>query len=146
MLTPLEQLGLSIKLLQDRHQRVLDARLAAVGLTLVQWHALREIDRHPGNSQIRLAELTFNSPQAFGALVGRMEAAGLVARDSGLGRAFAIHLTARGKQLLKEGRRPVSAALSESFKNLNGSERVALQRLLDKALGGPLRDVRPDAP
>jgi hypothetical protein len=36
---------------------------------LVQWNALREIERNPGCSQHRLAERTFNSDQAFGSLL-----------------------------------------------------------------------------
>ena len=141
MLTPLEQLGLSIKRLQDRHHRAVETRLADVGVTLAQWHALREIDRHPGSSQTRLAELTFNSAQAFGTLVARMEAADLVARDSGTGRALAVHLTPKGKRLLKEGRRPVQEVLKASFQNLDEAERASLQQLLDKALGAPEADA-----
>ena len=121
--------------MQERHHKALDARLSAEGVTLVQWHALREIDRHPGSTQARLAELTFNSPQAFGTLVARMQAAGLVARESGAGRAFALHLTPRGAQLLRTGRRPVQETLRESFGALSDQERATLQVLLSKALG-----------
>ena len=134
MLPALEQLGLSIKLLQDRHHRAVEARLAEVGATLAQWHALREIDRHPGSTQARLAELTFNSPQAFGTLVTRMESAGLVARESGSGRAFALHLTQRGTELLKAGRRPVQDVLRDSFGALDEDERTTLLALLQKVL------------
>lgn len=134
MYTPLEQLGLSIKRMQDRHHRTLEARLLPLGVSLVQWHALREIARHPGSSQLRLAELTFNSAQAFGTLVTRMEKAGLIAREFGAGRAFALHLTAKGERLLKEGTEVALDALDASFGQLSEKERVSLQRLLDKAL------------
>ncbi len=72
MSSSLEPLGLLIKTVQHRHHRTLDAKLAPLGVSLVQWSALREIDRHPGVSMHRLAELTFNSDQAFGTLATRL--------------------------------------------------------------------------
>ena len=133
-MSPLERLGLSIKRLQDRHHRILDAQLTVLGVSLVQWHALREIDRHPGSSQLRLAELTFNSAQAFGTLVTRMEKVGLVSRTAATGRAFALSLTPKGAQMLAAGREVVSAALARSFAGLSEAECAMLQQLVDKAL------------
>jgi DNA-binding MarR family transcriptional regulator len=133
-MTPLEQLGLSIKRLQDQHHRNLDAQLSAMDLSLTQWHALREIERHPGSSQLRLAELTFNSPQAFGTLMTRMESAGLVKRKVGEGRAFAVTVTAKGARQLQEGRKIVLAALDQSFGVLTEDECQAMQRMVDKLL------------
>src|SRR5579859_1946204 len=43
-----EQLGWLVKRLQHRHHRVLDENLTPLGVSLVQWNALREIDRNPG--------------------------------------------------------------------------------------------------
>jgi hypothetical protein len=68
----LEDLGLSLKKVQSRHHRALDAQLLRLGVSLVQWNALREIDRNPGSTAHRLAELTFNSDQAFGTLTTRL--------------------------------------------------------------------------
>ncbi|RDS79653.1 MarR family transcriptional regulator [Dyella monticola] len=133
-MTPLENLGLSIKRLQDQHHRTLDTRLTALGVSLVQWHALREIARHPESSQLRLAELTFNSAQAFGALVTRMERASLVRRTPTVGRAFALSLTPKGERLLKEGRQVVLDVLADSFGGLSDNECLALQKLVAKAL------------
>lgn len=133
-MTPLERLGLAVKRLQDQNHRTMDARLAALGVSLVQWHALREIDRHAGSSQLRLAELTFNSAQSFGTLVTRMEKAELITRNAGAGRAFALHLTPKGKRLLEEGRRTATTFLDETFGTLSEEEQATLQRLLDKVL------------
>jgi DNA-binding MarR family transcriptional regulator len=133
-MTPLEKLGLSIKRLQDQHHRTLDAELTSLGVSLVQWHALREIDRYPGSSQLRLAELTFNSAQAFGALVTRMESASLIRRTPSGGRAFALSLTSKGEKLLKEGRQVVLDVLADSFGGLSEKERATLQKLITKAL------------
>jgi DNA-binding MarR family transcriptional regulator len=134
MMTPLEKLGLSIKRLQDQHHRTLDAKLTSLGVSLVQWHALREIDRHPGSSQLRLAELTFNSAQAFGTLVTRMESAGLIRRTPSVGRAFALSLTPKGEKLLKEGKQVVLDVLADSFGGLSEKECSTLQKLIAKAL------------
>jgi len=134
MTISLEQLGLSIKRVQDRHHRVLDARLAALGISLVQWNALREIERNPGSPQLRLAELTFNSAQAFGTLVTRLQRLGFVKRESGEGRAFVHTLTPKGQKLLEQGRHVVQTMLVESFSGLNEEERVALSHLLGKML------------
>jgi DNA-binding MarR family transcriptional regulator len=134
MMTLLEKLGLSIKRLQDQHHRTLDTRLTSLGVSLVQWHALREIDQHPGSSQLRLAELTFNSAQAFGTLVTRMERGGLVRRIPSGGRAFALSLTPKGEKLLSEGRQVVSDVLADSFGALSEKECATLQKLIAKAL------------
>ena len=134
MMTPLETLGLSIKRLQDHHHRTLDSELTSLGVSLVQWNALREIDRHPGSSQLRLAELTFNSAQAFGALVTRMESASLIRRTPSGGRAFALSLTPKGERLLNEGRKVVLDVLAKSFGGLSEKECATLQKLITKVL------------
>ena len=111
MSTDREHLGWLIKRVQHGHHRALDARLAPLGLSLVQWNALREIDRHPGCSQLQLAEWTFNSAQALGTLVTRLLALGLVERRPGKGRATVHRLTPRGQALLREGQVVMSRVL-----------------------------------
>jgi DNA-binding MarR family transcriptional regulator len=133
-MTLLEKLGLAIKRMQDRHHKAVDARLAPLGISLVQWHALREIKRYPGSPQLRLAELTFNSAQAFGTLTTRMLQAGLITRESGVGRAYCLSLTDKGETLLEQGRGEAQAVLAESFSGLSEEECAVMLRLLDKAL------------
>jgi DNA-binding MarR family transcriptional regulator len=139
-MTPLEKLGLSIKRLQYQHHRMLDAEMATLGISLVQWHALSEIDRQPGSSQLRLAEQTFNSAQAFGTLMTRMEKADLIRRTPAGGRAFALSLTSKGKKLLNEGRRIRLQVLEASFGGLNEKERETLQMLMDKVIDNDKSD------
>src|ERR1700679_3259702 len=103
MLSQLENLGLIIKRVQARNHRSLDERLSRLGISLVQWNALREIDRNPGRSAHALAELTFNSDQAFGALTTRLERLCFVQRQNGKGRAIHQILTAKGKQMQEQG-------------------------------------------
>ncbi|WP_296743023.1 MarR family winged helix-turn-helix transcriptional regulator [Mesorhizobium sp.] len=135
-----ETLALSIKKLQHRHHRALDGVLAGLGISLVQWNALREIDRNPGATMHRLAELTFNSDQAFGTLTTRLIRQGWVERQVGPGRANAHRLTPSGEALLSDGRERVLAVFTRSFAPLDESERGTLKRLLDKMLEHGLGD------
>ena len=100
----------------------------------MQWNALREIDRNPGCSQHRLAELTFNSDQSFGALLNRLEAAGLIDRHSTAGRARLPQLTAHGKAQLAKGQKAMSKVTRTSFAALSDLERDTLLLLLGKVL------------
>src|SRR5262249_41981981 len=133
----LEHLGWLIKRAQHGHHRALDASLARLGVSLVQWNALREIERNPGASQHELAERTFNSDQAFGTLVTRLEARRLVERRDGVGRAKVLRLTPKGKALLREGQEVMVEVLTASFAPLQEEERAELARLLTKILDAP---------
>ncbi|MFP3381732.1 helix-turn-helix domain-containing protein, partial [Bacillus sp. SIMBA_069] len=72
MTTDLEVLGLEVKRAQYRNHRTMDAALHDVGITLVQWDALRAIERMPGGSGHDLAVATFQSDQSFSALATRL--------------------------------------------------------------------------
>ena len=122
MTRPLPQIGLAVKRLQHRHHRGGDAALAALGLTLVQWDALRHIAENPGASLHDLAQLTFQSDQAFGTLASRMVDRGLIERLGGPGRAVRHRLTERGDRLRVEGQRVVEGVLTESLSPLTADE------------------------
>ncbi|GHO42113.1 MarR family winged helix-turn-helix transcriptional regulator [Ktedonospora formicarum] len=130
----LENLGQSIKRLQHRHHRTADARLAPLGVTLVQWDALRAISQHPDVSAHKLAQITFQTDQSFGALASRMEARGLIERVTGSGRALRHRLTPLGEDLLGKGRVVFNEMLSESFSPLLPEERDILYNLLARLL------------
>ncbi|MBZ9935553.1 MarR family winged helix-turn-helix transcriptional regulator [Mesorhizobium sp. BR1-1-16] len=132
MSTDAETLGLLIKAVQHRHHRALDTALSAIGITLVQWNALREIDRNPGASMHRLAELTFNSDQAFGTLVNRLLQAGLVERQQGRGRVLVHVLTPHGGAMVKKGASLHHEVLQHSFAAISEVERDILFEILSK--------------
>ena len=134
MSTSIEAVALLIKMAQHRHHRWMDAALAPLDLTLVQWNALREIHRHPGASMHQLAELTFNSDQAFGMLATRLLRAGLILREQGPGRTTHHRLTAKGEALFGRGNALVQEIFAKSFAGLNPLEREALAALLTKLL------------
>jgi len=133
-----EYLGWLIKRVQYGHHRALDKRLAPLSVSLVQWNALREIERNPGCSQHQLAERTFNSDQAFGSLLTRLLAADWIERRPGTGRATIHRLTPSGRSLLLDGQRIMSEVISTSFAPLSKHERQMLARILTKVL-----DARP---
>lgn len=136
MKNSLQPLALALKQVQDLHHRALDTRLAPLGISMVQWNALREIDKNPGSSLHRLAELTFNSDQAFGTLANRLLRQGFVRRQPGEGRAIVHSLTPKGKNLLDQGRGIVREVFAASFAPLDGEERAVLFQLLTKLLNG----------
>lgn len=130
-----EILGWLVKRIQHRHHRSLEKGLAPLGLTLVQWNALREIERHPQCSQHRLAELTFNSDQAFGTLLTRLQKAGLTTPYSGGGRVTFHALTESGQLALEQGQKIMFAVTNQSFDTLTDAEQDELATLLHKVLG-----------
>lgn len=128
----LQQLGLGIKRVQIRHHHALNARLLPLGLSLVQWDALRHLAANPDASLHDLAGLTFQSDQAFGTLAARMADRGLVERVSGPGRAVRHVITRRGRELLARGSEVADEVFAESFAPLSERQREVLAGLLDR--------------
>ena len=137
MTRPLPAIGLSVKRLQMRHHRAIDAGLAPLGISLVQWDALRHLEENPSASLHDLALLTFQSDQSFGTLAGRMIQRGLIERVAGPGRAVRHRLTDRGRSLRKEGDAIVERVLRELFANLTAQELSVLDGLLLRVLAQP---------
>jgi DNA-binding MarR family transcriptional regulator len=137
----LQPLGLAIKRVQHKHHRTLDAALIEIGTTLAQWDALRAVARHPESSSHKLAGLTFQSDQSFGALANRMVDRGLIRRVAGEGRAILHHLTPEGDAMLAAGNAVADRTLAASFAPLAKAERQQLQALLAKLLGDPGRSA-----
>ena len=131
----LEPLAWLIKYAQHRQNRTMEAALAHLGITLVQWNALREIARHPGSAMHGLAEATFNSDQAFGTLAARLARLGWVQRRTGAGRAVSHHLTPQGEAVLHAGYPAIHDASASLLARLDTAERAELERLLTKMLG-----------
>lgn len=129
-MTDLEALGQAVKRAQYRNHRTMDAALRDVGVSLVQWDALRAIDRLPGASGHDLATETFQSDQAFGTLAARMVERGLIERTAGRGRRIEHSLTEAGRTALEGGRDRAAGVLDELFAPLDTDERATLLRLL----------------
>lgn len=134
MTDELRQIGLGIKRLQVRHHRAFNSALAPLGLTVVQWDALRHLHENPDASLHDLAQLTFQTDQAFGTLAGRMIERGLIERRPGPGRAIRHALTAEGESIRIEASAIVEAALASSFAPLAADELHTLQAYLQRLL------------
>ena len=132
MTTLPQEVGLSVKRLQMQHHRAANARLAPLDISLVQWDALRHLAENPGVSLHRLAQLTFQSDQSFGALAGRMIERGLIERVPGPGRAIRHRLTDKGEELRECGDQIVRQVVAESFAPLSEKELTTLDVLLSR--------------
>jgi len=137
----LQDVGLAVKRLQMRHHRALNAELAALGISLVQWDALRHLDQNPGASLHDLAQLTFQSDQSFGALAGRMIDRGLIERVPGPGRAVRHRLTDKGRALRRAGDQIVERVLAASFAPLTPQQLASFDTLLAQLLSSPDDDA-----
>ena len=128
----LRQTGLMVKRLQMRHHRRLNAALAELGVSLVQWDALRHMHENPSASLHDLAALTFQTDQAFGALAARMERRGLIERVPGPGRAVRHRLTPEGARVRQDGVAVVEGVFADSFAALTPAQRETFAKLLGK--------------
>ncbi len=134
MTRTIHEIGLSVKRLQARHHRAIDAQLASLEISLAQWDALRHLDENPGASLHDLAQLTFQTDQSFGALATRMIERGLIERVPGPGRAVRHRLTGKGRQLRHDGDRAVERALTDSFGVLTATQLASFDALLVRLL------------
>lgn len=135
MTRSLQSVGLAIKRVQIRHHRALDSALTGLGVSLVQWDALRHLDRNPDASLHDLAQLIFQSDQAFGTLAARMVDRGLVERIPGPGRAVRLQMTGKGRDLLVRGAVVVDGVFEESFAELSPHQLDQLGVLLERLVG-----------
>lgn len=129
-----QKLGLSIKRLQHRHHQALNTALADINISLVQWDALRHLKRNPDASQHQLAQLTFQTDQAFGTLAQRLIERGLIERLPGAGRALKHRLTPLGEALCQQGQAIVAKIVGATFSVLSPQQAQQLDQLLDLLL------------
>lgn len=121
-----------VKRAQSRHHRLLDAALTEHGLSLVQWDALRALERQPDATLHELALATFQSDQGFGTLAARMVERGLVSRTAGPGRAVHLVMTERGRALLAQGHQVVDEVLARTLAPLSERQLQQLGGLLTR--------------
>ncbi|MFB9410611.1 MarR family winged helix-turn-helix transcriptional regulator [Dactylosporangium matsuzakiense] len=135
MTRAITEIGLAVKRLQIRHHRGANAALAPLGVSLVQWDALRHLHRNPEASLHDLAQLTFQTDQSFGTLAARMIDRGLIERRPGPGRAIRHRLTDRGEAVRAQGQQLMTEVLERSFAALSPQELAAFDALLVRLLG-----------
>jgi DNA-binding MarR family transcriptional regulator len=126
----LQNLGLSIKHLQQRHHIKANRRLASLGISLVQWDTLRHIQQNPDASMHALAQMTYQSDQAFGTLADRMTKKNLIMPRAGTGRAIHLGLTKQGLKFFTQGEEIMEQVLSETFNQLSSEQLSELGEIL----------------
>ena len=96
------------------YRREFDRRVAHLGLTRVQWRALRRIERVEGLTQVALAEDLELAPIAVGRVLDRLEKAGFIERrpDPADRRCWRLHL-APGSAMVMAGVDRIAAELRE---------------------------------
>ena len=113
------------------YRREFDRRVAHLGLTRVQWRALRRIERTEGMTQIKLAEDLELAPIAVGRVIDRLEKAGFIERrpDPADRRCWRLHL-APGSAMVMAGVDRIATDLREevfadiALPDLETTERV----------------------
>ncbi|MEO3474252.1 MarR family transcriptional regulator [Roseomonas sp. CAU 1739] len=128
-------------------QAVFDQAMKPHGVTRAQWWALAQLTRHDprgGMTQAELARLMELGKVATGAMVTRLEAAGLVSRradasDRRLNRVFVTHRGSRILERMITVGRELNATLLHGLKadDLDAADRVltALRSRLRARLG-----------
>ena len=137
MSRPLREVGASIKRLQVRHFRAMNAELAPLEVSPVQWDALRHLHRNPEASLHDLARLTYQTDQSFGALASRMIERGLIERVPGPGRAVRHRVTEKGEQVRRAADEVVERVLARAFAALSPEQVEQFDALLTTLLPPP---------
>jgi DNA-binding MarR family transcriptional regulator len=110
------------------------ARIAALGLTPPQAGVLRALAITPGQSQQALARHLRTQPSRVVALVDDLEGRGLVERlpNPQDRRLHALHLTAKGRELLRQVGQIAMGQEDEICAPLDDGERRLLRSLLER--------------
>ena len=133
----LREIGASVKRLQVRQHRAMSAALAPLGISPVQWDALRHLQQNAEASLHDLAQLTYQTDQSFGTLAGRMIERGLIERVAGPGRAVHHRITEKGHDLRAAADELVESVLGVSFGSLTIEELEQFDALLTRLMPPP---------
>lgn len=95
-------IGYLIADLSRLYGRVFDRRAAHLGLTRVQWRALKRIHQAQGITQVALADQMDMEPIAVGRVIDRLQKAGFVERrsDPNDRRIWRLHLSPQSSQIM----------------------------------------------
>jgi DNA-binding MarR family transcriptional regulator len=96
-------IGYLIADLSRLYGRVFDRRAAHLGLTRVQWRALKRIHQAEGITQTELADLMDMEPIAVGRVLDRLQKAGFIERHSDPNdrRVWRLHLSPQSAQIME---------------------------------------------
>jgi DNA-binding MarR family transcriptional regulator len=115
-------------------QRRFAERMASLGLTPRMWGALNVLDHEGPLSQHALGRCVGMDPSSMVSTIDELEAKGLVQRRRHPNdrRAYALHITDEGHDVLGRGRQLARGAQEELLGGLDADERAQLHALLLK--------------
>ncbi len=119
------QFGFLLAEVSRRYVRRFEQRAREVQLTLPTCRVLAYLERCPGISQVRLAELAAIEPMAVVRLLDRLQADGLVERRAAPHdrRVHSVHLTAAAAPVLDEVKRLSALTRAETFAGVDAGRR-----------------------
>jgi DNA-binding MarR family transcriptional regulator len=118
--------------LHDRMHSAMSARLKRIGLSIPQFDLMSNLAGNEGMTQQELADRLFVTKGNVSGLVDRLVQAGLVERRPMAGdrRSHALHLTADGRELARQGLAVQDAFVAESLGRLDAFTLQQLHRAL----------------
>ena len=110
-----------------------DVKMKPLALTRSQWRVVAYVSRMPGISQSELAASLECSRMAITSLLDRMQGKELIERREVAGdrRVRSVHLTAKGKALVKKMNRTAIRVLEGVFTGTTRDDLLHLQKLLE---------------
>lgn len=116
-------------------RRRFDEGARGIGVTRPQWQVLTLLKRHEGINQGGLADILEVEPITLARMIDRLQDAELVVRraDPNDRRAWRLHLTERGEELIEQLRPIAREAFSVALEGIDEDEqrlmRAALERM-----------------
>jgi DNA-binding MarR family transcriptional regulator len=129
-----ENIGTMLSHVSRLIRRNFDERTRAIGVTRPQTHVLSILSRYDGINQGGLADLLEVEPITAGRMIDRLQDAELVERraDPGDRRAWKLHLTPRGEQLLDKLRPFALETFEVALEGIGETERAELMAMLER--------------
>ncbi len=117
-------LGYLIADLSRLYGRVFDRRAAHLGLTRVQWRALKRIHQSEGLTQAALADVMDMEPIAVGRVIDRLQKAGFIERrsDPQDRRCWRLHLLPQSTALMDEVEAVATGLREDSLAEVGAEE------------------------
>lgn len=129
-----ENIGTMLAQVSRLFRRRFDERARGVGVTRPQWQALNLLRHHPGLNQGKLAEHLEVEPITLGRMIDRLQETGLVERrdDPADRRAWRIHLTPKGEELLLRLRPIAGDTVDAALEGVDAEQQEQLRAVLGK--------------
>nr|WP_298120938.1 MarR family transcriptional regulator [uncultured Pseudoxanthomonas sp.] len=112
--------------------RVFDRRAAHLGLTRVQWRALKRIHQSEGITQSELADLLDMEPIAVGRVIDRLQKAGFVERrsDPDDRRVWRLHLLPQSDAVMHDIEAVATSVREDCLAGVDPDELVTAMKVL----------------